>query len=479
MKQKKIVYIAVAISVVALCLTFLAYLMGQKTTLPVKPTESTTIGGADSVVTENLILLSVDIEQKKLFLQKTDSRDETITVTCNASTEVKNRYGDMISIVVLKEGEILTVRYDSESGKADSIEECKDSWEYTGIKKLKTDKSASLVKVGSEKYLFTNTLVVRSEGSAMQLEDVNEVDEVTLRGIGNRLYSITVDKGHGYVKLTNEDFYVGGWVEFGQDFIKPVEKDMQIVLPEGNYKMIIANDGIGGSVDVTVERNRQIEIDASKINYQAMELGSIRFEITPSDAELYIDGELKDYKELVTLSYGSHRIQISKDGYTTFSGKLYVKETLRTLKFALTANGDVEEEDEESAKETEEPVAEPTSSPAPTSTPTAPPTPTRTPSVSTEKPTDSKSDENETTSSDADSDKQMGDYYIHVDKPSGAEVYLDGNYVGLSPVSIKKVAGTHTITLRQSGYKTRTYNISVDSEKADVKYTFADMEKED
>ena len=461
MKQKKIIYIAVSISVIALCLTFVAYLMGQKSGVRQKPTETTTIGDVNTMVTENLILLSVDAEEKKLVLQKTDSQSEVVTVTCTASTDVKNRYGDMISILVLKEGEILTVRYDSESGKAGSIEECKDSWEYTGIKKLKTDKSASLVKVGSEKYLYTNALVVRSGGNAVQLEDIHEVDEVTLRGVGNHLYSITIDKGHGYVKLVNDDFYVGGWVEFGQDYIKPVEKDMQIVLSEGNYEMTIANDGIGGTLNVAVERDQEIEIDVSKINYQAMEVGSIRFEISPKDAELYIDGELTDYTELVTLSYGSHRIQIAKEGYTTFSGKLYVKETLRTLKFTLTGS---EEDTEEEASDTTDSSATATATPTPTTT--------ATPSTTTTTKT-------QTTSSDASSSTESGVYYIHVDKPKGAEVYIDGNYIGLAPVSTKKVAGSHVIMLSQSGYKTRTYNISVNSENEDVTYTFADMEKED
>lgn len=462
MKQKRIIYIAVSISAIALCLTFVAYLMGQNSGVRQKPTESTTIGDADTMVTENLVLLSVDAEEKKLVLQKTDSQNEVVTVTCNASTDVKNRYGDMISILVLKEGEILTVRYDSESGKADSIEECKESWEYTGIKKLKTDKGASIVKIGSEKYLYTNALVVRSEGSEAQLEDIHEVDEVTLRGVGNHLYSITIDKGHGYVKLINDDFYVGGWVEFGQDYIKPVEKGMQIVLSEGSYEMTIANDGIGGTINVAVERDKEIEIDVSKINYEAMEVGSIRFEITPKDAELYIDGALTDYTELVTLSYGSHRIQIVKEGYDTFSGKLYVKETLRTLKFTLSGGEEETEEDEDS--ETTESSTSATATPTPTST--------ATPSTST-------TNKAETTSSDADSNTETGVYYIHVDKPKGAEVYLDGNYIGLAPVSVKKEAGTHIIMLSQSGYKTRTYTISVNDEKEDVTYTFADMEKED
>jgi len=46
--------------------------------------------------------------------------------------------------------------------------------------------------------------------------------------------------------------------------------------------------------------------------------------------------------------------------------------------------------------------------------------------------------------------------------PSGAEVYLDNEYHGTTPGTIKDVtAGNHTVEVRENGYKTWSQNISV------------------
>jgi hypothetical protein len=46
--------------------------------------------------------------------------------------------------------------------------------------------------------------------------------------------------------------------------------------------------------------------------------------------------------------------------------------------------------------------------------------------------------------------------------PSGAEVYLDNEYHGTTPVTIKALAaGNHTVEVRENGYKTWSQNITV------------------
>jgi hypothetical protein len=47
--------------------------------------------------------------------------------------------------------------------------------------------------------------------------------------------------------------------------------------------------------------------------------------------------------------------------------------------------------------------------------------------------------------------------------PSGADVLLDGNFVGNSPAALKLPAGKHTITVKMSGYADWTREISVQS----------------
>lgn len=66
---------------------------------------------------------------------------------------------------------------------------------------------------------------------------------------------------------------------------------------------------------------------------------------------------------------------------------------------------------------------------------------------------------------------------VYIDSPKGVEVYLDGNYKGLSPVKFDKVAGRHEITLRRDGYESKTYSIYLENDKKDETFSFSELEK--
>ncbi|MDE7044378.1 MAG: PEGA domain-containing protein, partial [Acetatifactor sp.] len=66
-------------------------------------------------------------------------------------------------------------------------------------------------------------------------------------------------------------------------------------------------------------------------------------------------------------------------------------------------------------------------------------------------------------------------YKVYVDAPENAEVYLDGNYIGISPCNFRKTSGSHTITLRRTGYVTRSYTVEIDDEARDMTLSFADL----
>ena len=68
---------------------------------------------------------------------------------------------------------------------------------------------------------------------------------------------------------------------------------------------------------------------------------------------------------------------------------------------------------------------------------------------------------------------------MYVESPEGAEVFLDGIYVGIAPISfIKPEAGSHVITLSKNGYKTKSYTISVAGDDRDVTLSFSEMIQE-
>ena len=68
---------------------------------------------------------------------------------------------------------------------------------------------------------------------------------------------------------------------------------------------------------------------------------------------------------------------------------------------------------------------------------------------------------------------------MYVDSPEGAEVFMDGLYVGIAPTStIKPEAGAHVITLSKNGFKTKSYTVSIAGDDRDVTLSFSEMMEE-
>ena len=155
----------------------------------------------------------------------------------------------------------------------------------------------------------------------------------------------------------------------------------------------------------------------------------------PGNATVSIDGTEVDISAPVEIEYGIHRMTVEAEGYDTISQYIKVSQDLASI--SVTLEKSLEEEEDY---------------PADYTTPS---------SVSA----------NEYNSA-------ASNYKVYIDSPSDVEVYLDGIYIGMSPVNFKKEPGTHTITLRRPGYVTKSYTIQIDDEEKDVTYSFTDLVKE-
>ena len=89
---------------------------------------------------------------------------------------------------------------------------------------------------------------------------------------------------------------------------------------------------------------------------------------------------------------------------------------------------------------------------------------------------DEDDDEEKTVSSNSVSTvTAASDYRVYIDAPRGAELYLNGSYVGIVPVNFAKKAGTYIVSFRKDGYQTRSYTLQIDDSSKDVSYSFSDL----
>ena len=267
-------------------------------------------------------------------------------------------------------------------------------------------------------------------------------DRVTIRGIDHKIYSINVERGHGYLRLRNEQALIGGWIEVGNTVIREITEDMLLVVPEGSYQVALSNGGVSSIKDIVIERDKETVLDVGDIEIVQDKVGRILFSVNPADAEVTIDGESVDISSAVELPYGIHQVHLEAEGYDSLTKYIQVGSEYAKLSFTL----EEKKEDTPTVSENSPEVKEPE-----------------------DKPSDSVS---ENTISPTQGNK------VYIDAPKNVEVYVDSNYVGIAPVSFRKNIGSHTVTLRKSGYKTKSYTIYLYNDGEDITYSFADLEKE-
>ena len=229
------------------------------------------------------LLIGLDTEDKLMEFQDIRS-GKKYEIPYDNSLEIKNKSGDVMSMAELSKGEIFKLYYTRSIKKLTGIQVSDTTWTYTNVKKFSFDEHKKIMMIGDEAYKFTNDLKIYSLDEEAQIMDITEMDTLIVRGIDKEVLSVVVDKGHGYVRVLNDAYFVGGWIEIGQDIIKPVTEDMLIPVGEGDYLIKVTNRGYAGEEDVTVSRDKETKLDLSKIEIEEVAIGHVQFKIDPDYA---------------------------------------------------------------------------------------------------------------------------------------------------------------------------------------------------
>ena len=344
------------------------------------------------------------------------------TLSMDGTTRFYDKYGGSISFSQVELGDIVDVRFLKAKKHLTTLTLSSEAWRYDDVEKYEINTVRGEISIGSEIYKLTSNTQYFSEGRSIRSIDLNPADVLSFQGIDTQILTVKVQKGHGYLRLVNDENFIGGWIEIGQTQIRKITDDMLLLIPEGSYQVNISNKGGGGTKNVIINRNAETTLDIGDLESPEPQYGTVLFSTDPASAELYIDGEKIDPSGPVSLTYGIHQLIARASGYQSVTQYIRVAQESAGINVVL---------DENSAD----------------------------------------SDSESSSSSDT-----VTDYYkVYVDAPEGAEVYFDGNYMGVSPCSFRKVAGGHIITLRRTGFDTRSYTVQIDDEEKDISYSFANL----
>lgn len=405
---------------------------------------------------DTCIVTGKNIEEKEISFINIKGGEEK-TLTFDGTTGFLTKHGAPMTASELMPGDIVDITFTTYDAKLSEVRYSEKAWENKNVSRFEIDERGKSILVGDEMYKLSKNVVVASDSEKMELFDITAQDTITVRGIDRDVFSIQLEKGHGYIRVTNDSYFVGGWIEIGQDTITVLTESMLIPVKEGSYDIKVANKGYVGRETITVERDKETKLDLSKVEIEEVAIGHIMFTILPDYAQLYVDGLMTDFEERVPLEYGVHSLRVECAGYETLHSNIRVGSEF--------ANISIELDEEESSSSSSE------SSSSTTDT-----------NSSSEWNNSSSSDNASSSSSSSSSETVVSSDSIisdnrklYVEGPEGAEVYLDGTYIGIAPCNTTKVTGNHTITLSKSGYETKSYTISVGNDGKDLTMSFSEL----
>lgn len=377
------------------------------------------------------VLTYLDTANLKMNFADVESGNE-YEVNYTGGTDIKNKYQSIIASSQMLLGDVYDIVC-NKSGKALTIYETSDVWEKSGITNFGVNDSSRIMTIGSSDYKYTNGTVVIANGSKINANEIMSQDVVTVRGNGKTVYSVSVDKGHGYIKFSGYSAFIGGYVDIGTKLILPLSENMVVTAPEGEYKITMQLGKLQGSKTIVIERNKDITVDFSEYKAEVVQTGTILFSVTPSGAVMYIDGSQVNYSDEIPLDYGRHTVVLKANNYTTYTETFIVKAAYEKKIIDMVSTS------------------------------------------STSTSTNSTSSTKSTTTTAA---NLTSGYVVNIKSPEGAAVYVDSVYIGIAPVSFNKSAGNKVVSFSKSGCTTKSYTIAITNSTGDLNYSFPDMEAE-
>ena len=305
---------------------------GEKTNVVDTGFTLSTVGSFDSA--DTAVVLSTDLNNKAVSLINMDTGKQ-YTLYYDGTTYVQDKYDSPMTISQIEAGDVVDVTFLKGKKKLASIKLSPDAWVYDSVDNYDLVGANRTASIGSQTYSLPDGVVVLSEGHRVETGEVVSQDVVTISGIDHEIYSVSVDRGHGYLRLKNDQPLLGGWIEVGNRVIRQIKEDMLLVVPEGSYQVVLSNKNVGCVKDVTIERDKEVVLDVSDLEVAEDATGKILFSVTPETAKVSVDGKPVDISKVVELPYGIHQVQAQASGYDTLTRHIQVGSEYATISFKL------------------------------------------------------------------------------------------------------------------------------------------------
>ncbi|MCL1988352.1 MAG: PEGA domain-containing protein [Firmicutes bacterium] len=266
-------------------------------------------------------------------------RSERLSMT--ETTTVQNRFGSPIGFGELNLGQIVDITFDINTLDLANISISGRAWEEQ-LTNFTINLDNATITVGNQVYSYSSRTLILNRNEPFSIALVNPEDLITLVGFQDKVWSLRVDSGNGFVNFINYDRIVGGTVAIGNSIFRPLDDSGAIPVLEGTHRAIIDGQNIDTfPANIVIRQGETLTVDLANVVFR---LGNLQVVVTnQSDATILINGSPAVIENtLIELEYGTHILRVEYPGFIPIQQEITITQPFTRMEFELQPDAPAE-----------------------------------------------------------------------------------------------------------------------------------------
>jgi len=250
-----------------------------------------------------------------------------------SNTKLQDKSGSPLILQEFEIGDIVDAKYDPQTNETGELTKSSNAWVIRERANILINTGLKTITIDNDAYSYNDNLVTLYNGKPFSLDLLQPIDTLTIAGVRNTVWRVTLVKGHGTLYISNAGNIANGKLEldnsmYGLEDINP------IAIPEGTHHLVIKGDNIETYIsDIVIEANKSQYIKLEDII--KLKAGWLSVQVNTQDYRLYVDNEEKTPDQPVNLTYGSHTVRVEKEGYIKYEQTIDFHDLSSSIKVDL------------------------------------------------------------------------------------------------------------------------------------------------
>ncbi|GFI61329.1 hypothetical protein IMSAG049_00486 [Clostridiales bacterium] len=284
----------------------------------------------EAVIAEYFYGVVNSVSDNKFEITNTES-GKIAFYTIGSSVDITKEDGRKTAYSTITRGDIIYIGVSKETGDIVSIEYTDDVWTKQGFGEIEINSDEKTISNGVTGYDYDKNTLFIYNGDFIKDSELVKEDVVTLRGIGSKVWTVTVEKYHGFIKLENVERIESPKITIDGEETEFV--DNQKAVSAGAHSLGISGSNIDTlTVDIHITAGETYSVDMASIQEKT---GVLTLKVNVDDCIIVVNGKQVDKESPVVLNLGSYPISVSAEGYKTYSGTVDINEPLVEVNIEL------------------------------------------------------------------------------------------------------------------------------------------------